>query len=65
ELDQLLGDGGSHEAAIRRSLADIAALRAEMRWVHISAHLEARELLSPEQRHAYHAARYGSAGHAH
>ena len=65
ELDRLFADGVSDEAPVRRLLAEIAALRAELRWVHISAHLEARGVLTSEQRHAYHAARYGPAGHAH
>lgn len=65
ELDRLFGDEVPEEAAVRRHLAEMGALRAELRWVHLSAHLEARGLLSPAQRHAYHAARYGATGHTH
>jgi len=65
ELDRLFAQGVSEEAAVRRLLTESALLRAELRWVHINAHLEARELLSPEQRHAYHAARYASGEHQH
>jgi Spy/CpxP family protein refolding chaperone len=65
EIEQLLAAGPPDDAALRRLLAESAALRADLRWVHLSAHLEARSLLTPEQRHAYHAARYASSVHAH
>jgi len=65
ELDRLFAQSVSGEASVRHLLTESALLRAELRWVHIFAHLEARDLLTPEQRHAYHAARYGSAGHVH
>lgn len=65
ELERLLSGGDPDEAGVRRLLAESAALRAELRWVHFSAHLEARGILTPEQLHLYHAARYGPAAHAH
>jgi len=65
ELDRLFAGGEPEEANVRRLLSESAALRAELRWVHLSAHLEARRLLTPEQRAHYHALRYQSAQHAH
>lgn len=65
ELDRLFAQGVSGEASVRHLLTESALLRAELRWVHIFAHLEARDLLTPEQRRAYHAARYASGEHKH
>ena len=38
----------------------VATLRAELRWVHLSAHVVARKLLTPEQLVAYQQIRHGS-----
>lgn len=37
------------EAELREQAFRAATLRAELRWVHLTAHLDARKLLSPEQ----------------
>ena len=65
ELDRLFAQGVSGEASVLHLLTESALLRAELRWVHIFAHLEARDLLTPEQRRGYHAARYASGEHKH
>ncbi len=48
------------EAELREQAFRAATLRAELRWVHLSAHLAAQKLLSPEQLAAYQHLRYGS-----
>ena len=50
------------EAELREQSFRIASLRAELRWVHLSAHLAARRLLTPEQLAAYQRLRHGAAG---
>jgi len=63
ELESSFASGTPDEPTVRRLLADAAAARAELRWIHLSAHLEARELLTPAQRARYLAFRYGSHSH--
>lgn len=65
ELERAFASGAPDEAALRSLLADIATARAELRWIHLSAHLEARGLLTPAQRARYQALRYGSGSHTH
>ena len=52
-LERLFSADEPDEAGVRRLLAESAALR----WVHLSAHLEARGMVTPEQLHLYHTAR--------
>ncbi|MFY9584262.1 MAG: Spy/CpxP family protein refolding chaperone [Candidatus Acidiferrales bacterium] len=47
------------EAELREQAFRAATLRAELRWVHLSAHLAAQKLLSPEQLAAYQHLRRG------
>lgn len=61
ELESLFVSGNPEEAAVRRLLAEIASRRADLRWVHLSAHLAAHELLTPEQLHQYHLHRHSAA----
>ncbi len=51
--------GRRPEAELREQAFRAATLRAELRWVHLSAHLAAQKLLSPEQLAAYQHLRYG------
>lgn len=51
-LDQMFAEGRP-EAELREQVERIAALRARLRWVHLSAHLAARGLLTPGQLVAY------------
>ena len=46
------------ETELREQVFRAATLRAELRWVHLSAHLAAQKLLSPEQLAAYQHLRY-------
>lgn len=48
------------EEELREQAYRVATLRAELRWVHLSAHLAARKLLGPEQLAAYQQLRHGS-----
>jgi hypothetical protein len=54
---------GRPEAELREETYRIASLRAELRWVHLNAHLQARRLLTPEQLAAYHNLRHGTGAH--
>jgi Spy/CpxP family protein refolding chaperone len=47
------------EAELREQSFRTASLRAELRWAHLSAHLAARKLLTPEQLAAYQRLRQG------
>src|SRR6266849_5577963 len=47
------------EAELREQVFRAATLRTELRWVHLSAHLAAQKLLSPDQLAAYQHLRYG------
>lgn len=63
KLEKIFASGTPDEPSVRRLLADVAAVRAELRWIHLSAHLEARAVLTPAQRARYLALRYGSHSH--
>ena len=65
ELERSFASGTPDAATVRRLLAENAAARAELRWIHLSVHLEARELLTPAQRARYQELRYdsGACGH--
>ena len=52
---------GRPEAELREQSFRVASLRAELRWVHLSAHLAARKVLTPEQLAAYQQLRHGRA----
>lgn len=64
-LESLFAAGSVDAAAAQRLVDEGSALRARLRWVHLSAHLEAYKLLTPEQRARYHDLRYGTGEHAH
>ena len=46
------------EASLRAAVADVERARADVRLVHLTAHLKTRALLTDEQRRRYHAARW-------
>lgn len=48
-LEQSFRDGSASESSLKSSLARIAQLQAELRGVHLLAHLEQRRLLTSEQ----------------
>lgn len=70
-LDQGFRDGSVSEAGLESSLGEIARLQAQLRAVHLVAHLEQRRLLSPEQveryvhLRGYHDADHARSGHGH
>lgn len=51
------------EPELRQQTRRIAELRAELRWVHLQAHLAARKVLTQAQVEAYHHLRRSSQGH--
>jgi Spy/CpxP family protein refolding chaperone len=48
-LDALFAAGRADEAAVADRVGEVARLEGELRRVHLSAHLEMRRLLAPEQ----------------
>jgi Spy/CpxP family protein refolding chaperone len=61
DLAGLFERGEATEARVRERVAEVERLRAELRLVHLAYHLRARGLLTPEQRAAYHRARWSAA----
>ena len=61
KLRALFAAGGADEAAVRAAVAEVERARADVRIVHLLAHLKTRELLTEEQRRAYHQARWSAA----
>lgn len=58
ELEALFRRGAA-EAELRQQTTRIAALRADLRWVHLETHLAARPVLTAEQLQKYHHLRHG------
>jgi Spy/CpxP family protein refolding chaperone len=59
-LQALFGAGHADEARVRAAVVEVERLRAELRLIHLLTHLETRDVLTDEQRRAYHAARWGN-----
>ena len=57
-LRALFAGGGADEAAVRAAAAEVERARADVRLVHLLAHLKTREVLTDAQRRAYHEARW-------
>jgi hypothetical protein len=57
-LRRLFAGGSADASAVRRAVAEVEQARAELRLVHLLAHLETRALLTEAQRRAYHEARW-------
>ena len=70
-LERDFRDGTVTEAGLTSSVAQVGQLQAELRAVHLLAHVEQRRLLSPEQvvrymhLRGYHAGGHASPAHAH
>jgi len=70
-LEQSFRDGSVSEAGLESSLGQIARLQAQLRAVHLVAHLEQRRLLAPEQvaryvhLRGYHGSDHARPGHGH
>lgn len=52
-LDELMAKGNASSGEMREHIQAIAGLRAQLRFVHMDAHLEQREILTPEQIRRY------------
>lgn len=64
-LDQLFAQGSVSEESLDKTLQDIGATRAKLRYVHLSTHLEQKLLLSKHQIMTYDRLRgYGENGHS-
>ena len=57
-LRALFASGRADESAVRAAVAEVERARAELRLVHLLAHLKTRDLLTDAQRRAYHEARW-------
>jgi Spy/CpxP family protein refolding chaperone len=68
-LDTAFKSRAVDEQVLRERIEQAEALRAELRRIHLAAHLETTPILTPEQRHAYAMLRgYGmdhTPGHGH
>src|SRR5207245_5609756 len=51
---------GAGGAAVRAAVAEVERARTEVRLVHLLTHLTTRDLLTEDQRHIYHEARWGA-----
>jgi hypothetical protein len=58
-LSRLFADGIADEARVRAATIETERAWAEVRLVHLFAHLKTRALLTEEQRRLYHEARWG------
>jgi Spy/CpxP family protein refolding chaperone len=59
-LERLFADGRATEDGVRAAVGEVEQARAEVRLVHLLAHLRTRDLLSDEQRQTYHRARWSA-----
>ena len=48
-LDRRFADASIDEASLHEALSDIGRIRADLRYVHLEAHLKQRRLLSDDQ----------------
>lgn len=63
-LDALFAGGAVTPEALRANLEEIGRLQAELRFVHLAAHLEMRRILTPAQVERYgHLRGYAGGGH--
>ena len=59
-LRALFSGGGADETAVRAATAEVEHARADVRLVHLLAHLKTRELLTDAQRRTYQEARWAT-----
>jgi Spy/CpxP family protein refolding chaperone len=57
-LRAVFAAGTANETTVRAAVTDAERTRAELRVVHLLAHLKTRDLLGAEQRHRYHTTRW-------
>jgi len=63
-LDQAFASGSVSSESLHATLLEIGALHAQLRFVHLAAHLQQKELLTAQQNQQYDAVRgYHSAAH--
>ncbi len=64
-LDSLFAGGAATPEVLRASLEELGRLQAELRFVHLAAHLETRGILTPAQIGRYAELRGYAGDHAH
>jgi hypothetical protein len=64
-LDSLFRSGRAGDRELAEAVASAAAMRGELRRIHLSAHIAMRSLLSADQVAAYNAHRGYGGGHGH
>jgi hypothetical protein len=65
-LDKQFEQGTINSESLEASLLEIGRIRAQLRYVHLQAHLSQTDLLRPEQIRKYDAVRgYGATSHGH
>jgi len=60
KLRRLFADRTADDPAVRAAVADVERARAEVRLVHLLAHLKTRAILTEDQRRIYHEARWSA-----
>lgn len=58
-LRRLFAECAADDARVRAAVAEVERARTEVRLVHLLTHLQARAVLTEEQRRLYHEARWG------
>lgn len=59
-LERLFVEGAVTEPGLRAAVAEIERARTEVRLVHLLAHVQTRDFLTPAQRATYHRARWSA-----
>ena len=59
-LREVFAGGAADAATVRSAVATAESARAEVRLVHLLAHLETRDALTEAQRRTYHQLRWGA-----
>jgi len=66
ELDQRFASGNIDDKSLAKLLTEIGELTAQLRYVHLNAHLQQQALLTPQQvKHYDHLRGYGEKGQQH
>ena len=65
QLSALFGEAAPDDGALEAAAHEVGRLRAELRLVHLRAHVAMREALTAEQSARYHAIRHGAGGPSH
>lgn len=64
QLDQLFASGDVDRSRLKKMLSEIGAVKSQIRYAHLFAHIEQKKILTPDQIAMYtHHRGYGDTGH--